>query len=260
MSPLFHGRTAAALALFPPLRRRPSLPDGNRRIYHYHIRKSGGTSLNAAFWNLAGVTRGDWGNSREIWKDGYVFVRHTNTRIEQGRYFHASGHTAHHAIEIPRNTFTITILRDPLKRLLSHYRYLVWLEGSDDALETEPFTEGLVREFQWLGSGFGDFLDRISKSSLQRQLFFFSENYDIEEACANILNCSAVCFTDRLDRDIEVLSSRLDLTLESQRERVTPVEVDVSTKELERARELLRPEFQLIEKVRSEVEDTVTPG
>ena len=59
----------------------------DKRIYHYHVRKTAGTSLNAAFWNFAGLNLQETGRHIEICRNGLVFAHNDRELINQGRYF-----------------------------------------------------------------------------------------------------------------------------------------------------------------------------
>src|SRR4051794_8460283 len=99
------------------------------RVYHFHVRKSAGTSLNAAFWALGGVDADVLTRSRakRVEGNGHVFVRGDSALIEGGEYLYGSSHTPAYLLDLPAETYTITILRDPVARFLSYYRYLRWV-------------------------------------------------------------------------------------------------------------------------------------
>ena len=53
---------------------RALLPDGIDRVYHIHLRKTAGTSINAAFWSLAGIDLKSAGREPVLVKNKRVFV------------------------------------------------------------------------------------------------------------------------------------------------------------------------------------------
>lgn len=228
-----------------------------RRIYHYHVRKSAGTSLNSAFWGLAGLDLNAIGHHIRVCKNGYVFVRHNRTLIERGDYFYANGHHPAYTLELPRDTFTITILRDPLKRVLSYYRYLRWARDVPAAAKQEPALKGswkgLRRELGWLGRSFGEFLTRTPREHLMAQLNMFSPSYNIAEAVERIGQCSAVSFTEQFGDGLQLLGQQLQLPLTERHERRFAFEYTPSANELDQAREILEPEDQLIAEVKRAV-------
>jgi Sulfotransferase family len=221
-----------------------------RRVYHYHVRKTAGTSLNAAFWALGGLTLPSIGLANRFKGNGLTFVRHDPKLIQRGQYLFSNSHAPAYSLSLPEGTFTVTILRDPVRRIISHYRYLSWArqEGRDHS--EEPFIDSLRAEIKWLGSSFKDFLDRIPRSHLFRQLYMFSEHYDIDDAAERISHCSAVCFTETYSEDLRRLSAILRLPLEEKHERRFGDATTIPPDDLDRARQILEPEYVLLEKVK----------
>jgi hypothetical protein len=223
--------------------------DGYRRIYHFHVRKTAGTSLDAAFWNLANLDLLDFEKKTYTCKNGLIIVRGHKKRIEDGHYFYASSHIPAHELRLPGRTFTLVMLRDPLARVLSHYRYLLWRLNDPDAEAREPFFDELEPELPWLGESFGDFLDRVPREHLLRQLYMFSDSYDVDEAVERIAACSAVGFTEAFAESLEEIARRLDLPLSVRSERRFQYPVHPTDTELARARVLLEPEIELLARV-----------
>lgn len=222
----------------------------HKRIHHYHIRKTAGTSLNAAFWALAGLDLSSFGSAVRLERDGFVFIRHDAQLINAGAYFFSNAHIPAYDLSLPRDTFTITILRDPLARICSHYRYLRWAQEDLHDHSGEPFIGTLKRESEWLGKSFADFIRNIPKCHLMHQLHMFSEHYDVAEATARIAACNSVCFTETFSRDLADLGRSLGLPLHEKHERRFGDRLHFSSADLELAREVLAPEFALIESVR----------
>lgn len=221
-----------------------------QRVYHYHVRKTAGTSLNSAFWALAGLSLRDLGTRSRVRRNGLVFVRHDRRLIEQGDYFFANSHIPAYSLRLPLGTFTITILRDPLDRLFSYYRYLLWAQEHPTDLHSEPFMRSLRNEIPLLGGSFGDFLDRIPPKRQLSQLYMFSERGDVDEAAERVLACSAICFCETFRQDLERLGEMLGLPLQERHERQFRMPFGVSEHERTKARELLEPEFALVERVK----------
>lgn len=221
-----------------------------RRIYHYHIRKTAGTSLDAAFWHLAGIGLHDFGTRSQIRRNGIIIVRGERKKIEDGYYFYASSHIPAHVLRLPEDTFTITLLRDPLDRLLSYYRYLLWANNDPHADTQEPFLSELQPEIACVKGSFAEFLDQAEKNNLLSQLYMFSSSYDVCEAKDRILACSAVGFTERFDQGLQYISGRLDLPLKVWHERRFQYNISPSPTDLSRAREMLDPEYKLVGEVR----------
>ncbi len=222
-----------------------------RRIYHYHVRKTGGTSLNSAVLSAFGLDFSSLERCKRVRRGGLAFVQHNRPLIKKGKFFFASSHAAAHALRVPAETFTVTVLRNPVDRVVSHYRYLLSVRTDAQARERErPFMKALEREMRWLGESFADFLDRMPREHLLRQLFMFSANYDIQEATERILTCSAVCFTETFNEDLRVLSRRLEIPLKVRHERRSVTRLPLPERDMRLARELLESEFTMLERVR----------
>ncbi|HXR31582.1 MAG TPA: hypothetical protein VN752_10635 [Solirubrobacterales bacterium] len=127
------------------------------RVYHYHVRKSAGSSLNAAFWALGGVdfataeVRLRESPQSEFVGNGLRFVRNNPALLARGDYFFATTHRPAYHVELPPRTFTITILRDPASRVLSYYHYMMWARSSAEG-GRDPFVDQVRSE--------SDFMDR----------------------------------------------------------------------------------------------------
>ncbi|HEX7244582.1 MAG TPA: hypothetical protein VF245_03345 [Solirubrobacterales bacterium] len=231
-----------------------------RRVYHFHVRKTAGTSLNAAFWALGGLDLRAMADRQEAEGNGLRFVRGNPSLIEAGDYFYANSHQPAHALTLPPDTYTIAILRDPAARVLSYYRYLLWARRNPGAREEEPFIDEVVAESSFLDRRLSlrrraqptlrDFLERVPAEHLFAQLHMFSARLDPGEAAANALACSATCFTETYPADLARVAAELRLDLVEMRERSFGEKVELAEDERELLRERLAPEYAMIERVR----------
>jgi hypothetical protein len=223
-----------------------SLPRGTRRIYHHHVRKTGGTSLNRAFLTLGGedpatVHRRMRGALHVAESGGLRFVAHDRVLLREGEYFYGWDHAPAWSIELPSETFTITVLRDPVARLLSLYRYLADA-GSDRG---EPFRAGRLERMS-ASRGLGQFLDQVDKSDALNQLHMFSPTYSVTEAADRIRKCSAWFMTEHYDAGISALGSVLGLALPMRWDRRSTSPDVIAVRERDRMLELLEPEYNLL--------------
>lgn len=221
-----------------------------RRVFHHHVRKTAGTSLNAAFWALAGLDLAQLGRRQKARGRGLTIVRHDPVRIARGDWFYANSHAAASQIPLPADTFTVTILRDPVARVRSLYRYLLWARDEPRAAELDPYYTNLQDEAVWLGASFAEFLERTPREHLQRQLWMFSPTGDVGEAVERIARIDAVLFTETFADDLAVLAARLGLPLAPRRERAFGADVTLSAADVVLARERLAPEIAVVDGVR----------
>jgi hypothetical protein len=103
---------------------------------------------------------------------------------------------------------------------------------------------------KWLGESFHEFLSNISKEHLLRQLYTFSETYDIQEAFENITKCSHFLFTEDFNRGVEELSLKLGIPLNAVHARKTSVKYSPTEGELEHLRFMLEPEIELYKRLK----------
>lgn len=239
-----------------------------KRIHHFHIRKTAGTSLNASFWRLCtDVTEKPHGRGRFIgrsdirrWPPRLVFVRQDERMLEEGRYHIGYSHEPSWAFELPDDTFTLTIVRDPLRRLQSYYRYLVWVRRqhmqTPDALKkAEPGWRGILAEAEALGpvgsESLKNLVERAPAQHVVNQLWMFSKELDPVEGAEGIRGCSAILRTESYEKDLARLSEQLNLPLRAFRERgydyseiPAPTPADLSV-----AREALAAEYEMFERL-----------
>lgn len=222
-----------------------------RRVFHHHVRKTAGTSLNAAFWALAGLDLAHLGQRQKARGRGLTIVRHDLRRIARGDWIYANAHTAAYEVTLPPDTCTVTILRDPVARLRSLYRYLLWARDDPRAGELDPYYTSLQEEAAWLGASFAEFLERTPPRHLERQLWMFSPAGDVDEAAERIAGVDVVLFTETFATDLAALATRLGVSLVPKRERSFGADVTLSAGEQALARERLAKEIALIERVRA---------
>ncbi|MEX0876984.1 MAG: sulfotransferase family 2 domain-containing protein [Phycisphaerales bacterium] len=234
------------------------LPSGNRRIYHFHIRKTGGTSVNRAFMGLGPrpserVVQSLQKSPINRAKSGpYTFTRHSMKSIELGSYDYAHSHFPYDLVSIPEDTFTFTILRDPVRRVISHYRMLRDLskDPNNIAWRTKGDMPAAV-EYGWLGDSFDDFLERAPISALKKQIHTFSIDLNPVRAEERIMACDAVLWTEELGDCLDKLGSTLGISLELKRDRQSIEPFEPNPSQLANLKHLLADEIDMLARLRS---------
>ncbi len=174
---------------------------------------------------------------------GRIFVAHNKFLIDKGAYFFARSHSPAHELRLPPRTFTATILRDPVERVISHYNVLAeWVKN--DVRHPSRATEG-----PWLGASFSDFLTRIPREHLLRQLYTFSAGFSVDEAHAALAGLDAVLMNEDYTDGLAALGARLGLDLALFCEKTSTVVAPIGTGDRARLREMLEPEYALIARV-----------
>lgn len=224
----------------------------DRRIYFIHVRKTAGTSLSNAFLSLGGedprevVARSH--KALKAHSGPYAFVSVPHPLVFRfARYTFGSSHLPAWRVHLPRGTFTITILRDPIERVISLYRYLA--DELADATEVFPAP---AHERAWASAGFSTFLDRADKPSLLGHLYAFSPHLDPAQAAESIRSCSVYFFAEHYNDGLAALARQLHLPLEQRRDRVSVPGTQPTEAEWARLRELLDPEYRLLDLLRAE--------
>jgi Sulfotransferase family len=228
------------------------LPDGFRRIYLFHVRKTAGTSLVRSFLALGGedpsaVERRIAGSLLSRTRSGQYVVTCGLGTLQQGSYFFGWSHMAGHRLRLPGRTFTIALLRDPVARVLSYYRYLI---AGDAGQGTGWRVQNDERALA--GESFSDFLENIPDELLLNQLYMFSRRFDVSEAVDRIGECSAIMMTETYERDLRNLTLTLGLALGYRHERITALtKARIDENQLDALRDRLTAEYELLEKLRA---------
>ncbi|MCB2212050.1 methyltransferase domain-containing protein [bacterium] len=218
------------------------------RIYHYHIRKTGGTSLNYAFFRLSGEDPKQlYARINEhgaVTSGGIRYVGWRRPLIAAGDWDYGFAHAAFHNIGVPDGTYTFTVLRDPAARVLSHYKMLLHMR------DHEPQHPGYLKEASWIEAGFDGFLERMDRRELLRQVFMFSREMNVDEALQRLAWVDRVLLLDdQFKADLNALRGEVGLDLEYVHERAAKAEFQPSDDQRARLRELLEPEYRLYDEM-----------
>jgi hypothetical protein len=223
------------------------------KFYHFHIRKTGGTSLNESFFSL-NSSQVDivsenirQSNSKIINLNEKKYVGANFEELCKNEYFYGFSHYPSHKFSPENDVFTMVILRDPIERIISHYKMIV------ENIESQKRRIWLETERKWVSGGFFEFLTTIPKEKLLNQLYTFSENFNINEATENILNINHVIFNDNYEIGISNLCKKTGLNLDIYHSNKSNYTFDLDPNEKENLKELFMAEFQLINNLKDKI-------
>jgi len=214
-------------------------------IYHLHIRKTGGTTINHGL--LAALSGrpsepiyralAQAGDNR-VMLDDVSFAGWRLETINAGGWDFAFGHKPLELLELPADATVITCFRDPVARLASHYRMLRQMiaEDSDHVI--------MAKEAPWAKDSFRDFVDRIPNKHRLTQLYMFSTALDLAEATERLKCINHVLWTERLAGDLDALGVALGLPLDSTLRMRPSRPLEIPASELAYAREALAIEYE----------------
>ncbi len=183
-------------------------------------------------------------SNESMLEDDLVFVGWDKPLIEKGDYFFGFSHYAYDEISIPDGTFRFTSLRDPVERVVSHYRML--LDFSKQVNPHPCFTT----EGQWLGGSFDEFLDRLPMQHLKNQLYMFSEDFHVSQAVERIQNLDFCFFVDTLEIDLRQFARKTSISLTNRRDRISEQKFQLNGLQSSRLREMLSDEYELVNAIR----------
>jgi len=223
-----------------------------KRIHFFHVRKAAGTSTNLSFLSTGGEDGKDVYAKMSVggWNKCYisgdkVFVGWSKQLSERGEYFYSFSHAPAWSLSLPSNTFTFTCFRDPVKRVISHYKMIL------ESLQPEKRNSTNDEERSWLGKTFESFLDSLPKEHLLNQLYMFSENFKIDEALRNVRSCNHIMYVSNYNAGFFALSRMTDISLNPIHYRRTNIDIDISIEEIEKLRLKLRLEYKFLNKLKS---------
>ena len=220
-----------------------------KRFYHFHSRKTAGTTLAKCFLSLCGQD-GDslfkqlgQQSDRPMMVNDFVFVGWNQSLIESGEYFFGFSHIPFHQIQLPPQTFTFASFRDPAARVISHYRMLK--DFSTQQVKHPCFAE----EGPWLGRSFSEFLERVPREHLQNQLYMFSKDYDVDEAFETIQGLDHCFCTENLSQGVKAFFEKTGIQLPARHDRKSEYKFQIGDNDRIKLRQMLHEEYELLDRI-----------
>ena len=209
-SPLLEDLIAKFIFKLSPIR---FGPEKHRRILFFHSRKTGGTSLNhmfTSYFSDADYIANNFNNYSKryrVIRKGFIVQASNISLLEQGNYHYGCTHIPSWKIKEPNNTFTISIFRDPIRRIISHYNDI---KGKVERGEKHSC---LQEESKFLGSSFTEFVDNLPPEKLLSQLYNFSNDFDIDEAVKKIKALNLTLTLENISNGVQRINNRLGIDL-----------------------------------------------
>lgn len=171
----------------------------NKTIYFMHIPKSGGTTIDHIFLKLFSILK-DYHFKRFKYSDGVKKNKLLINEIDISKKYFISGHLDHDFCSNLDNIYKCSIVRDPVSRVISHYKFMVFkLSSTPEKYTFEMFINNevknnrdnlITRHFAGLLNEKKNILDQDSKQALKNMnsfdLIYTLENWD--KFLANLLS------------------------------------------------------------------------
>lgn len=171
--------------------------------------RSGGTSINqyllnsitGANSNIKTIEENINPITRHKKINGLPYVSFNTSLINKGAYFFAHSHQPMHKLKIEHDTFSFTVLREPLDRIFSWYKAIKYPLGSH--------SKYFLMEKDYIKENFILTLENLEPNILNRQLYTFSKNLDINEGLKNLEKLSKIFFHSNLQEVQKEFESKL---------------------------------------------------
>ena len=176
--------------------------------------------------------------------NGFIVQASNISLLEKGNYHYGCTHIPSWKIRIPSDTFAISIFRNPIRRVISHYNDI---KGKVERGEKHSF---LREESLLLGSSFTDFVDNLPPEKLQSQLYNFSKDYDLDEAVKKIKSLNLILTLEDISNGIQEINNRLGIGLQIVKKNKSESFNHPSTDEINYLSSKITQEIDLFEKLK----------
>lgn len=220
------------------------------RVYHAHIQKTGGTSINHSLYEILGANPKDIDENAAQGKcrstvDGYKILAHDGLAhkvVDDFTYCHSHGLFEYTKYWRDRESCLIfTILRDPVARFVSYYNELLNMDYHPKLLEQVDLAKSM---------SIVPFAQQSHEYYLKNQIVLFSGNGEPAIARSNLHTLDAIFFQDDLEAAYRFFETHTGRRLTRKSERAYHKRVTVSDDERAQLAEILEPEIRFVAEAR----------
>jgi hypothetical protein len=208
------------------------------KIYFYHIPKTARTSINFTFFCLvckdpqAFYDKINANGSVKL--EGKLYVRDSHHQFNTGNFYYGFSHFRMHTLQIPKDVYTFTCLRDPIERVLSFYRALHYRKKQGQSRPDQKF----------LGNNLTQFIKQWPRDRLKAQLGMFSQAFDTRQALKNLKRLNKIIIMDHLQDGLSEMGRDLGLSLIMRHENKSHYDVEVTAQEMDVLKRLLKDDYE----------------
>ena len=197
--------------------------NGFQKIYHIHIQKTGGTSINLALLEQfsGGLLSGKESYSHLMKKTSIRPAKIRSTAFSKallnlGFYNFGFSHTPFYKLKFPKRTYTFTVLRDPYQRIYSRFKHL------KKDVKTNNINSYAEKKGEYNNlSSFEEYLDSLNSEDIIMQLSMFSKNKSVLEGIENLKKVSFVSNNENLVNLAYEIESTLGINIKISHSRRT---------------------------------------
>jgi len=244
-------------------------PPSSVKSHLYHIPKTGGRSIVAAFGKLIFTDDNDksFEHSNLSERDMYrAAIRHPSSPLNETHIYgfigpqnsgtkfltfgHYPYHERHNDAVHDENCCSFTAVRNPFARLFSYYkefmdelqRFKIGKINTFSINELNP----LLSEFHETLS-FKDFVIALPDNRKLEQLYYFSKALNVKEAIKNTEKLSAVVICEKMKKGAAIISNHIGLNLQIGHHGARNSEYSPSKEEVNYVKRELEPEYEFYE-------------
>lgn len=219
-------------------------------IHFIHIRKTGGTFFNKSILSSICANYDDLYSKactppHVVECEGKICIGWRTDFLSNLPILYSFSHNPFWTLKYDEKVTYITIFRDPVKRLVSHYKMLLFLN------EVNKNRADFDKNKYLTWDSFDEFIQFVPLWHLQHQLYMFSKDFDISEAMHNVDKLDHFSFTDSIIGFTRLISAKYNIKIQSiERQLVSHVKFNPSAKHTEKLTHLMREEIQFINYVK----------